>query len=420
MERGGLALEMMARWRAETPGCSGRVHLNNAGAGLMPGRVLETVVRHLAREAEIGGYEAAEEAAGRVDGVYAAISALIGARARNIAVVESATRGVELALSSFEWRQGDRIVTSQADYPSNQIMYMALGRRFGVETVIAAELPDGGIDPESVRQLVRDRRCRLVALSWVPTSSGLVQAAVAVGEVCAAAGVPYLVDACQAVGQLRIEVERLRCDYLAASARKFLRGPRGIGFLYVSDGALARGAQPLLPDLRGATWTGRDTFALAAGARRFEQWEMPFALVLGMGAAVEYAAEVSEAGHARAWGLAAALRQRLAEASWARVLDRGVEQCAIVTAEIRGWDAGELKLRLRERGINTSSADRSHGVLDMDAKGATTLLRMSPHYYNTEQELDTLYAALAELVAAPAAAQLANAPASGAGSASVR
>ena len=142
---------------------------------------------------------------------------------RNVAVVENATAGTALALSSFDLRPGDKIVTSRSDYPSHQIMYWSLGQRFGVETVIAAERPEGGVDPESVRQLVRDPRCRLVALTWVPTNSGLVQAAAEVGEVCASAGVPFLVDACQCVGQMAIDVGRLRCDFLSASARKFMR-----------------------------------------------------------------------------------------------------------------------------------------------------------------------------------------------------
>jgi selenocysteine lyase/cysteine desulfurase len=399
---GSIAVEeasAVARWRAETPGCEGRIHLNNAGAALAPSCVVEAVRGHLARESEIGGYEAADEAAEGVAGVYEAIGELIGAPGRNVAVVENATAGMALALSSFDLGPGDRIVTSLADYPSNQIMYMALGERLGVETVVAAELPEGGVDPESVRELVRDPRCRLVALTWVPTNSGLVQAAHAVGEVCSNAGVTYVVDACQCVGQMAIDVGSLRCDFLTASARKFMRGPRGIGFLYVSDAALERGAHPLFPDMRGANWTAPREFELASGARRFENWEFSYALVLGMGAAARYSAAVGTAGMSRAWRLAAELRARLEAMPWARVLDRGTERCAIVSLAVHGWDAGELKLRLRERGINTSAANREHGLLDMDAKHADTALRISPHYYNTEQEIDAAVEALAELVA---------------------
>src|SRR6184192_1095107 len=385
------------RWRRDTPGCRDRIHLNNAGAGLMPRPVLDALTDHLTREAAIGGYEAADEAEPRVRETYALVARLVGAAPRNIALVENATVAFSQALSAFDFRPGDRIVTTRTDYPSNQLMYLSLAQRAGVETVRADDLPEGGVDPESVRRLARDPRTRLVALSWVPTNSGLVQDAGAVGQVCAELGVPYLVDACQTVGQMAVDVTALRCDFLAATGRKFLRGPRGIGFLYVSDRLLERGVFPLFLDMRGADWTDPDAFRLADGARRFENWEFAYALIAGLGAAARYALAVGAAGRERACRLAALLRPQLAEIPGVRVLDRGREQCAIVTVDVAGRDAADLKLRLRQRGINASSADRTSGVLDMDEKGASTVLRFSPHYYNTEDELETAVAALAEL-----------------------
>jgi selenocysteine lyase/cysteine desulfurase len=269
-----------------------------------------------------------------------------------------------------------------------------------VETVRADDLPEGGVDPESLRRLARHPRTRLVALSWVPTNSGLVQDAHAVGAVCRELGVPYLVDACQVVGQMAVDAQALGCDFLAATGRKFLRGPRGIGFLYASDRILARGAFPLFLDMRGADWTDPEAFRLAPGAQRFENWEFARALVLGLGEAARYSLAVGPAGPERALRLAARLRERLSEVPGVRLLDRGRERCAIVTIDVLGRDAVELKLRLRERRINTSSADRASGVLDMDQKRATTLLRFSPHYYNTEDEVDAAVAALAELLRA--------------------
>src|SRR6266699_2734433 len=354
------------RWRGDTPGCRDRIHLNNAGAGLMPRPVLDALTNHLAREAAIGGYEAADEAEPLVRETYALVAQLVGAAPKNIALVENATVAFSQALSAFDFRPGDRIVTTRADYPSNQLMYLSLARRAGVETVRADDLPAGGVDPESVRRLARDPRTRLVAVSWVPTNSGLVQDARTVGEVCAELGVPYLVDACQSVGQMAVDVNALHCDYLAATGRKFVRGPRGIGFLYVSDRMLERGAFPLFVDMRGADWTDPDAFRLADGARRFENWEFAHALVLGLGEAARYALAVGSAGGERAWALAAELREQL--------------------AALPG---------LRERGVNTSSSDRDDGVLDMDEKRATTVLRFSPHYYNTEDELSAAVEVLA-------------------------
>src|SRR5213082_1482297 len=337
------------RWRRDTPGCRDRIHLNNAGAGLMPRPVLEALTEHLAREAAIGGYEAADEAEPLVRETYALVAQLVGAAPKNVALVENATVAFSQALSAFDFRPGDRIVTTRTDYPSNQLMYLSLAQRAGV-------------------------------------------------EVCAELDVPYLVDACQTVGQMAIDVSALRCDFLAATGRKFLRGPRGIGFLYVSDRLLDRGAFPLFLDMRGGDWVDPDAFRLADGARRFENWEFSYALVVGLGAAARYALAAGQPGHERAWRLAALLRERLDRVPAGRVLDRGRERCAIVTLDVRGRDAAELELRLRERGINTSSADRMSGVLDMDEKRAATVLRFSPHYYNTEDELDTAVATLIDLV----------------------
>src|SRR2546426_11389364 len=254
---------LLDTWRHDTPGCRDRIHLNNAGAALMPQSVLDTLRRHVEREGEIGGYEAAEEATAAVRETYELVAQLVGAAPRNIALVENATVAFSQALSAFDFHPGDRIVTTRADYPSNQLMYLSLARRAGVETVRADDLPAGGVDPESVRRLARDPRTRLVAVTWVPTNSGLVQDARTVGEVCAELGVPYLVDACQSVGQMAVDVAELQCDYLAATGRKFVRGPRGIGFLYASDRMLQRGAFPLFVDMRGADWTEPDAFRLA-------------------------------------------------------------------------------------------------------------------------------------------------------------
>ena len=387
------------RWRRDTPAAAaGRIHLNNAGAALMPEPVRLMIGDHLDREARLGGYEAADEAEGRLEAVYTELAGLMATSPRNVAIVENATVGVALALSAFDFEPGDVILTTRNDYVSNQLMYLSLERRRGVEVVRAEDLPEGGVDPESVRELVARRSPRIVALTWIPTSSGLVQPAAAVGAICREAEVPYLVDACPAVGQMPVEPEALQCDFLAATARKFLRGPRGLGFLYVSDGALEAGRHPLHIDMRGADWVSADDYRLRDDARRFENWEFPYALVLGLGEAAWYAREVGlERARDRAWGLAAELRRRLAELDGVRVLDRGAELCAIVTASVAGRDAHELVTALREQGINTSAVERSSAVMDLDEKGVATALRLSPHYYNTDAEIAAAVAAIGAL-----------------------
>jgi selenocysteine lyase/cysteine desulfurase len=390
--------EQIVRWRRDTPGCARRLHLNNAGCSLPPKTMTEAVVTHLQREAEIGGYEAADEAEPRVQEAYGHVARLLGCAPRNVALVENATVAVSQALSAFDFAPGDVLVTTRSDYTSNQLMYLALARRRGLEVLRAAELPAGGVDPGSVRELVRHPRCRLVSLTWIPTNSGLVQRAEEVGEVCREAAVPYLLDACQAVGQLAVHPDRLHCDYLAATARKFLRGPRGIGFLYVSDQAMERGDYPLGVDMGGAVLTGPDRFELVEGAGRFENWEFAYALVLGLGEAARYAvaAGVERCGR-RAVELAAQVRERLAAVPGVRLADRGERLCAIASVVIDGWTAPDAVRRLRASGINTSSATVGYGPLNTPGPGAITAIRLSPHYYNTSDELETAAAAIAEL-----------------------
>ncbi len=392
--------ELLAQWRVDTPGCATRVHLNNAGAALMPSVVKDAITAHLGREAIEGGYEAADAAQPEIAAAYAAVAQLIGAAPRNIAMVSSATAAFAQALASVDFAPGDVILTTSDDYVSNQLMFLSLARRRGVRVVRAPDAAEGGVDVEAFTALLKRERPRVAALSWIPTSSGLVQPAAAIGAACRAHDVPFLLDACQAVGQMEIDLEALHCDFLAATARKFLRGPRGLGFLAVSDRALARGDFPLLVDMRGALWTEADAFALVDDARRFEQWELSHALVLGLGAAARYATGVGIGTAARrAHALAARVRTMLTALPGVRSLDRGRELSAIATFAIEGRTGREVMLALRERGINTSAQARSDALLPLDRGGVGSLLRVSPHYYNNDYELDKLNSALTRLLA---------------------
>jgi selenocysteine lyase/cysteine desulfurase len=386
------------KWRKDTPAAvAGRIHLNNAGAALMPKPVSDVIADHFKREIAMGGYEAADAAACDIEQTYESVATLIGAQARNIAIVENATVAIAQALSAFDFVRDDVILTTRSDYVSNQLMYLSLADRCGIRLVRVEDAPEGGVDPASIEENIRKYAPKVVALTWVPTNSGLVQPAATVGRICREHGVPYVLDACQAVGQLPIDVTDLHCDFLGATARKFLRGPRGIGFLYVSDRALEQGRSPLYVDMRGARWHEADVYDVVTDAKRFENWEFAYALVLGLGEAARYALGVGlPIIEPRVRRLGAILREKLCALPHVRVLDRGGELCGIVTAEIKGHDARDVAERLREEAINTSATLREYAVLDMDAKGAQTALRLSPHYYNTETELRIAVSALEE------------------------
>jgi len=385
----------VAELRAQTPGCAERTHLNNAGAGLMPTQVLEAVRDHLELEARIGGYEAASARQTQIEACYEDVAALLGARARNIAFVESATAAYSQALSSIEFEPGDVVLTSRNDYISNQLMFLSLARRQRVEVVHAPELESGGFDPDAMRELIARRRPKLVALTHVPTNSGLVQPIEGIGASCRESGSLLLLDACQSVGQMPIDALALECDFLSTTSRKFLRGPRGAGFLYVSDRALELGLEPLHVDMRGADWTAAGEYTPSPTARRFESWEFAYALVLGTGAAARLALSIGlEAIQEHSWALAALARERLAPLPGVTVLDRGVRRCAIVSANVEGQDPDALQAALSERGFNTTLTLREYAVLDFDDKGFEWAIRMSPHYYNTRAEVEGFVEAL--------------------------
>ena len=385
----------LAAIRADTPGVGHRIHLNNAGAALVPTPVLEAMREHLELEARIGGYEAAELRAEAVQGVYDALAALLATSPGQVALMEHATAAFVAALSAVPFRAGDLLLTTRHDYVSNQIQYLSLARRMGVEVVRAPDAPEGGVDVGAMREIIFRRSPRLVAMSHIPTNSGLVQDVAAVGEACRERDTLFLVDACQSVGQMPVDPVAFGADFLSATARKFLRGPRGAGFLWVSDRALDAGLEPLFPDLRGADWIAEDLHQPAPDARRFESWEFAYALLLGMGEAARYAGRIGlERIRDRAWALAGAVREGLAGIPGVRVLDRGPRLCAIVTVAVDGWEPGALVRALREERINTSALALESAVLDFTEKGVAGALRISPHYYNTHDEVDAVVEAL--------------------------
>ncbi|MDB5240808.1 MAG: aminotransferase [Spirosoma sp.] len=382
--------------RAETPGTHHVVHLNNAGASLMPTPVIETITNHIALEAQLGGYEAADACRDAIQEFYSTTARLLNTLHENIAATASATDAYARALSAIPFSEGDVILTTINDYVSNQIAFLSLQKRFGITIVRAQDDPQGGVLVDDMAAKIKSLRPRLVAVTHVPTNSGLVQPVEAIGKLCREHDILYLVDACQSVGQLPIDVSRIQCDFLTATCRKFLRGPRGMGFLYVSDKVLSAGYAPLFIDLHGASWESADEFRLVPTALRFEDWEFPYASVLGAAEAHRYALNVGLLTIARRNAeLCTRLRRGLSSIPQVRLLDEGEHLSSLVTLFCEHKSAEAIQAALKAERINTSLSGHGAAILDYDRKGmTTTALRISPHYYNTEEEIDALVEAL--------------------------
>lgn len=383
------------RVRRDTPACAQVLHFNNAGASLMPGPVLDALVGHLQLEGQIGGYEAAARAAPAVDHVYDALARLLHCRRDEVAFLENATRAWDMAFYAIRFAPGDRILTGLAEYASNYIAFLQVAGRTGAVVEAIPNDAHGQISVEALRRSIDDR-VKLIALTHVPTNGGLVNPAAAVGRVAKQARIPYLLDACQSVGQMPIDVEAIGCDMLSATGRKFLRGPRATGFLYVSRAMLDRLEPPFL-DLHAATWVAPDRYEVRPDARRFENWETYIAGKLALGVAVDYALVLGlGAIRDRVVALAELLRERLRETPGVSVHDLGTERCGIVTFAA-GVDAASVKTQLARQRINVTTSSRRSTLLDMDARGLTMVVRASVHYYNTEDEVDRFVRALAAL-----------------------
>ncbi|TEX51986.1 MAG: aminotransferase class V [Actinomycetales bacterium mxb001] len=387
--------------RADTPGCANVVHLNNAGSALPPRIVTDTVVTHLRREEEIGGYEAHAEAADRVAAVYASVARLVNAPRERVALVESATaawdRGLQAIAFSEDIEPGDRFLVSAAEYASNVIPLLQLAQRTGAQVEFIPDGVDGTVDIEALGHML-DERVRIVAITHAPSQNGLLNDVVGIGDMLRINGSPawYIVDACQSTGQISLDMGRIGCDVLSATGRKFLRGPRGTGFMVVSQ-RLLDDAQPFPLDLHGATWVSDQEFAVQPDARRFESWEKSYAALLGLGAAVDYALGCGiDELRARIDVLAQELRRRLDEIPGVQVRDRGSERTGIVT--ISAPDPAGIVAGLRAEGINTSYSPPDYARHDFAQHGITGLVRISPHAYNTEAELDRAVATLSRLV----------------------
>jgi selenocysteine lyase/cysteine desulfurase len=382
------------RARRETPGVARVAHLNNAGSALPPSAVTDAVISHLRLEAEIGGYEAADVARVRAEGVYDSIARLIGAQPDEIAVVENATRAWDMAFYSLTFKPGDRILTTRAEYASNVIAYLQVAARTGAVVEVVDDDAYGQLSVADLRRRISRGGVKLVAMTHVPTQGGLVNPAEEVGAVTREAGVPFLLDACQSVGQLPVDVSRIGCDMLSATGRKFLRAPRGTGFLYVRRSILTQLEPPFL-DLHAATWTGPGTYEIRADARRFESWETSYAGKIGLGVAAEYALSWGlDAISQRVRALADRLRSLLAGVPGVQVHDQGIRRCGIVTFTVDGVPAAEVRRRLAAAGVNTSVSGATSAQFDLPSRGLSELVRASVHYYNTEEELDQLIAAL--------------------------
>ena len=374
------------RLRRDTPSTATLIHFNNAGAGLMPNPVAETVLAHLDLERRIGGYEAEAAAAPALADFYAAFADLLGCQTQEIAWIENATRAWDLAVHALPWQEGDRVLVHESDYASNHLALLQLSRRRGLVIDTVPSAGDGTVDLSALEKAIGPRTAAIL-MTHSPTHDGLIQPAAEIGAIAAQYGLWYVLDGCQSVGQIPVNVKHLGCHIYSGSGRKFLRGPRGTGFLYVADAALPRMEPPFI-DLHSGT-LDNDSYRFRDDARRFECWESSIAGRLGEGAAVRYLLDCGvEAVTARIAALAALLRGALADESRITVLDQGTRRGGIVTFVVDGEAPVATHARLKALGANTSVTGPVAAPRAPQWAQHTGAVRASVHAYNTFEEIE--------------------------------
>ena len=376
---------MLDRARRDTPICARLAHFDNAGMSLTPQPVLNTVFAHLSREQRMGGYAAEADRAERLDAGYASLARLVGGKPHEIAFMLNASRAWELALASLRLGPGDRVIAHHTEYVANRLSLNLL-RRDGVEVDLVGSDAAGNMDSDAVRKAVTPHT-RAICATHVPSTHGRVNPVAQIGAVAREAGVPFFLDACQSAGQIHLDVEAIGCDVLTATGRKFLRGPRGTGFLWVRESLLPK-LEPRFPDFRSARYDGPDGVAFVGTARKFETYEHPVAAKLGFIRAVDYALELGmPAIEARVRHLSAILRSALRDAGMTVLPD---QTSGIVVFDHPEMEPETVRAALASRRINVSVSTR-----DFDTPARA--VRASVHYYNTEEEIDVIVAALGDI-----------------------
>ncbi|PCJ47886.1 MAG: aminotransferase [Gammaproteobacteria bacterium] len=375
------------RAREETIACNDIIHFNNAGSSLMPTPVSKALHEYLNKEELIGGYETQDLYVESLNNIYSSAAKLLNCRLDEIAFVENATRAWDMAFYSFKFNPGDKILTTIAEYGSNVIAYLQQAKRFGVEVVFVPNDEFGQLDVSALSNMIDDK-VKLISITHIPTGGGLVNPAKTIGEIANAASIPYILDACQSVGHLHIDVQEIGCDVLCITGRKYLRGPRGTGLLFVRKSLLDE-LQPPMLDQHAAELISPTEYIIRSDSKRFENWEQYCAGKYALGVAIDYALSWNlDEIQKRIYLLADNLRLKLSQVDGVHLTDEGVEKCGIITFTSDQLEPVAIKQALSAHQINVSISSGSGNLVSFEKRGIKEVVRASVHYFNTEQEID--------------------------------
>jgi cysteine desulfurase/selenocysteine lyase len=365
------------------PATQNLVYFNHAAVGPLSVRAYEAMERHARDQRDFGAlhwrdwyaeYDRLREAAGR----------LIGAQPHEIAILKNTSEGLSFVAEGLRWNEGDNVVTTAMEFPSNWTPWLALKRR-GVETRISASATVEHIEP------LIDARTRIVSVSSVAFHNGFTADLESIGALCARRHVLFCVDAIQSVGVLPIDVHRAGVHFLAADGHKWMCGAESTALFFVAKNALDH----LQVLEHGWTNVDRKGRFLDCGtewlpdARRFEAGSLNTNGIYGLRAALDLLLEIGiDEISTRALHVATALADGIEDAGWRLASPRPI-QSAIVGAIPQTVENGaERSLLWYHRRLE------EQGIVCAPREG---MLRFSPHFYNDFGEVDRVVSALRAL-----------------------
>lgn len=367
-------------------------YLNNAGSSLMSHETINSVIDHLSLECRVGGYRAASMCELQIEDFYGLAAKLVGAPSSTcIAFMDSASRAWNMALYGLPLCDGDEIVTLSSEFGTNLVSIFHFASKVGAKVTVLECDPSGFFDMSELRKCL-ERGARLIAISHVAAHASIVNPVEEIGKLVAQFEALYLVDGCQAAGQMDIDVVEIGCHAYTATGRKWLRGPRGTGFLYVKESSLI---SPLYVDLASADLAfGNDGkpsgVTIGSDARRFELWERSIASMIGLKVALsQYLALDQNDVHARMRTASLDLRKCISANSNLKLIGNEASNSSIVgfyTLDPSREDA--LKRAFEDAEIQISTMGDWDCPMHFPKNGAGSIFRLSPHYYTEHDTVD--------------------------------
>ncbi|MBA5777328.1 aminotransferase class V-fold PLP-dependent enzyme [Stappia sp. F7233] len=373
------------------------IHLNNAAGSLADQRVHDAIKAHLELEARSGSTEAMNAVSSKLEQLYSAVAAFVGGTADQMLVADSHTNAWQRPFLAVDLKPGDVVLVGSSEWGGNLSMIHHTCRRTGASYKVVPDDASGRMDLRTFESALKDKRVKLVCTTWVAATSGQVNPVEEIGELMRQTEALHFVDGAQAIGQFPVDIRNLNCDLLTVSARKFVRGPRGTGFAWISKRFLNE-YKPLGVDQFAAPWEN-DAPHLRGDARRFETGESNYAARLGLLSALELilTRDIS-ADFTVIKELAAQARARLSSTEGITVLEGNEGSCGLVTFLADGVAPAKIAADLRQSRINISAPTTRYGPLYMAARGWNAINRLSPHAFNTADEIDKACDAIATSV----------------------